>query len=58
MEMPERLEPWCRLVQTVLAEEFGEPPTNFRKVAEKIVMKIFLRAGVIFPFSEGREAED
>ena len=52
MKMPERLEPWCKLVQTVLAEEFDEPPVNLRKVSEKIVMKIFLRAGVVFPFSD------
>jgi hypothetical protein len=48
--MPEKLEPWCRLVQEVLSEEFNEPPLNFRVVSEKIVMKIFLRAGVVWPF--------
>jgi hypothetical protein len=52
IEMPERLEPWCQLVQKVLSDEFKEPLVNFRKISEKIVMKIFLRAGVIFPFSD------
>jgi len=58
MKMPEKLEPWCQLVQEVLAEEFKEPPVNFRKVSEKIVMKIFLRAGVVWPFSASTQKDE
>jgi len=59
-EMPERLEPWCQLVQTILAEEFDVPPVNVRKLSEKIIMKVFLRMGVVFPFSDniGREIKN
>lgn len=44
-EISDRLESYIQLVQKILSEEFREPPVNFRKLSEKIIKKLLLRAG-------------